>query len=117
MTLKFLADENFNLAILRGLLRRNPQIDIARVQDVGLSGAEDIRVLNWAASNNRIVLTHDLRTMPDFAYECIAKSETMLGVIVMRPDIKPGTAIDDILLILECLSSQELENSVLRLPL
>ena len=38
---RFLADENFNNAILRGLLRRKPDIDIVRVQDVGLSGASD----------------------------------------------------------------------------
>lgn len=37
--LRLAADENFNGDIVRGLLRRNPQIDIVRVQDVGLSGA------------------------------------------------------------------------------
>ncbi len=45
---RFLADENFNNAILRGLLRRKPDIDIVRVQDVGLSGASDPEILAWA---------------------------------------------------------------------
>ena len=35
------ADENFNNNIVRGLFRRNPQLDIVRIQDVGLSGADD----------------------------------------------------------------------------
>ncbi len=35
------ADENLNNDIIRGLLRRNPDIDIVRVQDAGLSGADD----------------------------------------------------------------------------
>jgi hypothetical protein len=35
------ADENFNNDIVRGVLRRNPRLDIVRVQDVGLSGAKD----------------------------------------------------------------------------
>jgi hypothetical protein len=39
--LRFAADENFNGDIVRGLLRRNPKLDIVRVQDVGLSGADD----------------------------------------------------------------------------
>jgi hypothetical protein len=39
--LTFLADENFHRAIVRGLLRRKPDLDIVRVQDVGLSGVDD----------------------------------------------------------------------------
>jgi len=33
--LLLVADENFNNDILRGLLRRNPLLDIVRIQDVG----------------------------------------------------------------------------------
>ena len=43
------ADENFNNNIVRGLFRRNPQLDIVRIQDVGLSGADDLTILEWAA--------------------------------------------------------------------
>jgi len=34
--LKLAADENFNNDIIRGLLRRKPDLDIVRIQDVGL---------------------------------------------------------------------------------
>ena len=34
--MRFLSDENFNGAILRGLMRRLPTLDVIRVQDVGL---------------------------------------------------------------------------------
>lgn len=47
------ADENFNNDIIRGLLRRKPDLDIVRVQDVGLSGADDPTVLEWAAQEGR----------------------------------------------------------------
>ena len=115
--MKFLADENFGSAILRGLLRRNPDIDIIRVQDHGLANTDDPIILEWAANQDRIVLTHDLRTMPDFAYERIARQQKMPGVIAMRQDIHIGTAINDILLIIECMTAEELENGILRLPL
>ncbi|MCP4418480.1 MAG: hypothetical protein GY805_17820 [Chloroflexi bacterium] len=115
--LKFLADENFGSAILRGLLRKNSILDIVRVQEHGLSSTEDPLILEWAAKHDRIVLTHDLRTMPDFAYQRIANQQKMPGLIVMRPDIRVGTAIDDILLIADCITSEELADSVLRLPL
>jgi predicted nuclease of predicted toxin-antitoxin system len=57
--LKFLADENFDNTIVRGLFRRHPKLDIVRVQDVGLSGKDDPTVLEWAAQEGRILLTHD----------------------------------------------------------
>jgi hypothetical protein len=43
--LRLAADENFNSDIVRGVLRRSPDLDLVRVQDVGLSGADDQAVL------------------------------------------------------------------------
>lgn len=53
----FLADENFNNHIVRGVLRQNPSVDILRIQDVDLSGANDPTVLEWAAQHGRVVVT------------------------------------------------------------
>ncbi|MEI1374852.1 DUF5615 family PIN-like protein [Nostoc sp. UHCC 0926] len=35
------------------MLRRNPNIDIIRVQDVDLSGKDDPTILEWAAQEDR----------------------------------------------------------------
>ncbi len=50
MILLFLADEDFNRRILRGLRRRLPLLDIVRAQDVGLITRPDTKVLEWAAN-------------------------------------------------------------------
>lgn len=78
--LKLLADENDN-TIVRGLSRRKPSIDIVRVQDVALSGEDDPTILAWAAQENRILLTHDVTTITQYAYKGVAKDQTMSGVI------------------------------------
>jgi predicted nuclease of predicted toxin-antitoxin system len=57
--IKLVSDENFDGDILRGLLRRMPGLDVARVQDVGLAQAPDPTVLAWAAGEQRILLMHD----------------------------------------------------------
>jgi len=44
---RFLADENFNNDILRGLASRAAHVDIVRVQDVGLYGTDDPTILAW----------------------------------------------------------------------
>jgi Domain of unknown function (DUF5615) len=61
--LRWLADENFNNDILRALFRRDPTMDIVRVQDVGLSGVNDPALLVWAADAKRVLLTHDVSTI------------------------------------------------------
>ena len=66
--IRLAADENFNNNIVRGLLRRNPEIDIVRAQDTGLGGADDPVILEWAAQNNRVLLTHDVKTITGYAY-------------------------------------------------
>lgn len=67
--LRPLADENFNGDIVRALLLRQPDLDIVRVQDVGLAGVGDPDILAWAAENNRIILTHDRATLPQRSFE------------------------------------------------
>jgi len=66
--LSLLSDENFNGDIVRGMSLRQPNLDLVRIQDVGLQAVSDPAILDWAASNERILLTHDRATMPDFAY-------------------------------------------------
>ena len=51
--LRLLADENFNGDIVRALLLREPDLNIVRVQDVGLAGVDDPDILAWAATNDR----------------------------------------------------------------
>ncbi len=52
--LRLLADENLNSDLVRGLQRRKPDLDIVRAQDVGLSGADDPALLEWAAQERRM---------------------------------------------------------------
>lgn len=76
--LKFLADENFDNTIVRGVFRRKPSVDIVRVQDVGLSGEEDPTILAWAAQEDRILLTHDVATIT----QCYQTKELILMNLV-----------------------------------
>ena len=72
--LPLLIDENLNHRILRGLRRRLPHLDYAIAQNIGLRGANDPQILARAAEARRILLTHDLRTIPKHAYERVNAS-------------------------------------------
>jgi predicted nuclease of predicted toxin-antitoxin system len=75
--LLLVSDENFNNDIVRGLLRRKPDLDIIRVQDVGLRSQDDLTILEWAAQERRVVLTHDAATMTYFAYERVRAGKSI----------------------------------------
>ncbi|MBE9055230.1 DUF5615 family PIN-like protein [Sphaerospermopsis sp. LEGE 08334] len=114
--LKLLADENFDNTIVRGLLRRRSNIDIVRVQDVGLLGEDDPIILAWAAQEGRILLTHDVATITQFAYERVAQGLSMPGVIEVGTNAQIGQVIEDILLIIDCCLEGELEGQIQYLP-
>jgi len=111
------ADENFNNDIIRGLLRRNPRLDIVRIQDVGLSGASDMAVLEWASREGRVLLTHDVSTLTRHAYDRAKAGLQMPGVFEVSRAVPVGTAIEDILLLGELSLPGEWEGQIGYLPL
>jgi hypothetical protein len=114
--IRFTADENFNNAILRGLFRRYSDLDIVRIQDAGLSGADDQTILEWSAEEGRIPLTHDVSTITHFAYERIQAGELMPGEFEVGWGVSIGTVIEDILLISATSVEGEWEGQVRYLP-
>lgn len=113
----FAADENFNNDILRGLMRRNPELDIIRIQDAGLSGADDRAALEWAAQQGRVLLTHDVTTITHYAYDRIKSGLGMPGVFEVGYALPISQVINDILLIAECSLDGEWEGQIHYLPL
>jgi hypothetical protein len=93
--LRLAADENFNGDIVRGPLRRNPKLDIIRIQDVGLSGAGDSSVQQWAAAQGRVVITHDISILAKHALDRVVAGQPMPGVFEVRSVAPIGQAIDD----------------------
>lgn len=115
--LRLLIDENIDLRILRGLLRRIPQLDFIIPLHAGLAGLKDSELLRWAAREDRTILTHDIKTMPPYAKQLLAQGEPMAGVIVVPDRLQIGVAISDLELLLECLSQSDLRDRIMHLPL
>jgi len=110
-------DENFNNDIVRGIRRRNADIDIVRVQDEGLSNTDDPIILAWAAQTGRLFFTHDVATMTYYAYERVRAGKPMPGVFEVSRNVPIRIAIEQIILIAECSFEGEWEGQVRYLPL
>lgn len=115
--MKFAADENFDNDILRGLFRVLPNLNMVRIQDAGLSGVEDPEVLEWCARENRILLTHDVRTITKFAYDRLEIGLEMPGVFEISKRLAVNVAIQELILIATCSEPEEWANQVWFLPL
>jgi predicted nuclease of predicted toxin-antitoxin system len=115
--IKFLSDENFDGDIVRGLRRQHPELDLVRVQDVELSSTPDTVILSWAAKEDRVLLTHDRDTMPNFAYARVRAGEPMPGVFLVSDQMPKGAAIEQLWLAVECLLPEDCKNLVTYFPI
>lgn len=115
--MRLLFDENFNQRIVRSLKLELPNLEFEIAQNCGLKGKPDPQVLEWASENGFILVSHDLKTVPKFAYQIVAEDKTMLGVIAVPDDLPIGQAIDELVITIQCSLPKELENRVLHLPL
>lgn len=115
--LRFLADENFNGHIFRGLRRAVPGLELIRVQDVGLMEADDDPILEWAAENQFIVISHDIKTMPGFAWARVRQHLPMIGLFMVPRSVGIGAAILDLAILGEDSAPQEWIDQVVFLPL
>lgn len=116
--LKFFADQNFNEDIIREVLNRTETtIDIVLAHDVGMEETPDPEILEWAAQNGRVVLSHDRKTMQGYAYARVIAGLPMPGLFLVVKGQPMGPVVQDILAVAESSFEGEWENRVEYLPL
>lgn len=108
--LRLAADADVKGGIVHGLRLRRPDIDLVRAQDALPQGTPDPQVLDWAAADNRVLITNDRDTMTGHAIQRVLDGLPMPGIIVTADWQSIGSAIDDILLIAVCLSPEEMRD-------
>ena|SRR2546427_12773675 len=117
MRVRFQADADFNRIIIKAVLRREPTMDFQTAESVNLIGLHDLEVLAIAAKADRVLLTHDRRTMPKHFAEFI-RSETSSGVIIVpqRTGVR-AKVVEDLILIWTASEASEWVNRIQSLPL
>jgi len=115
--LKLLIDENLDQRILRGLQLHVPHLPYTVVQETGLVGAQDATLLQWAATNRHVLITHDRKTMLKAAHERVLAGQKTAGLVIVKKEVPLNRAIEELVLLLECSTESELENQVVFIPL
>ena len=116
MRVRFLADANFNQRVVASLLLREPQIDFGLPQDLIPEGTKDPAVLELGATLGRVIVTHDVRTMPTHFQEFV-NEHACAGLILVPARLAIRDATEDLLLIWQASEAEEWMNQIRRLPL
>jgi uncharacterized protein (DUF433 family)/predicted nuclease of predicted toxin-antitoxin system len=115
--LKLLIDENLDQRILRGLQLRLPSLAYTIAQEASLAGAPDALLLQWAADNQHVLVTHDRKTMLKAAHRRITSGQKTAGLVIVRKELPLKRAIEDLLVVLECCTETDIENQVVFIPI
>ena len=78
----FLADENIESYLVEALVQRVPSIDIVSVHEEELVATDDRVILQWAADNERMVITRDISTMRAIADFRVRNGMGMPGLVI-----------------------------------
>jgi hypothetical protein len=116
MTIRFQADVNLNQIIVRAARRREPGLDFQTAETAGLASLPDPEVLARAAEDGRILVTHDLQTMPRH-FAAFITTRQSAGLLLIPQHLAIASAVDDLLLIWSTMEAEEWTNLMWYLPL
>jgi hypothetical protein len=116
MKVRFQADADLNQIILLATMRREPAIDFQTAMAAGLPGVDDPKVLTRAATDGRVLVTHDRKTMPRHFAEFIDR-EASPGLLVIPQSLSVAAAVEDLILIWSVTEAEEWINRISILPL
>jgi Domain of unknown function (DUF5615) len=114
---RFLADADLNFDIVTGVCRKEPAIDFRSAQDALTEGMNDNRVLALAAAEGRILVSHDVSTMPGHFARFLEEEERSPGVI-LRSQVTPiSECIEELVLVWVTSEPNEWKDRLTFLPL
>jgi hypothetical protein len=116
MIVRYQADADLNQAIVTGVLRQQSTIDFQTAVAARLEGVLDPEVLAIAAGQQRILVSHDRKTMPSEFAEFITTHQSA-GVIIVSRKLSIEVVIDELVLIWAASSAEEWVDRIAKLPL
>ena len=114
--IRFLADADFNHAIVKGCRRQEPAMDFLSANEAKLEGVPDSEVLAPAAEQKRILVTHDRQTMPHHFGEFLVSGRCSPGVFIVSQYASIGDVIDELVLIWAASEAGEWVDRLIDIP-
>jgi predicted nuclease of predicted toxin-antitoxin system len=91
-------------------------INFQTASEGNLRDLSDLEVLALAAGEDRILVTHDRRTMPRHFADLVSKRKSP-GVMIVAQRVSINVAIEELLLVWAASDAEEWVNLIVDLPL
>ena len=91
-------------------------MDFQTAEEASLSGKPDYEVLEIAASQDRVLVTHDRKTMPD-AFGVFVTRRQSSGVLIVPQSLPVVVAIEELLMVWTASDAEEWTNMISPIPL
>ncbi|MGH9837198.1 MAG: DUF5615 family PIN-like protein [Blastocatellia bacterium] len=115
MKIKYQADADLRQPIVDGVLRREPLIDFKSANEANLEGVPDPEVLAKAADEGRVLVSHDVHSLPGHFIGFIA-TRTSPGVILINQNLPYSLAIEGLIRLWLTDDAENWENALSFLP-
>ena len=116
MSVRFQADADLNHNIVTATRQREPGIDFLSSADLNLEGVPDREVLEHAAAQGRILITHDRRTMPRHFQARLEAGKSSPGILIVPQNAPLKSVVDAIVLIWAASDPDDWRNQIHHLP-
>ena len=119
MKIRFLLDENLDPAINRGLIQRDPAIDIVCIGDAEAppKATADPAILVYVERTARLLVTNNRVSLPGHLAAHFAAGRRHWGIFQMGDQLSLGEVIDELSLLWEVSEAEERRDIVEWLPL
>ncbi|MCX6599923.1 MAG: DUF5615 family PIN-like protein [Acidobacteria bacterium] len=114
--IRFLADADLRYGVVKALRRKEPAIDFASADDAGLAGVPDPEVLEIAAQQGRILVSHDRRTMADHFRARLAAGKSSPGVFLVPQSLPIGQVVEALMMVWAASEPADWEDQLRYLP-
>jgi Domain of unknown function (DUF5615) len=116
LSIRFQADNDLKFAIVKAVRRREPAVDFASAREAGIEGVGDPELLERAAKDDRVLVSHDRRTMLNYLRKHLAAGKPSPGLLVVSQGAPIGLVVEAIVLLWAVADPAELRDQVYHLP-
>ncbi|MFN0107189.1 MAG: DUF5615 family PIN-like protein [Bryobacteraceae bacterium] len=116
MIIRFQADNDLKFGIVKAVRRREPAIDFVSAQQAGLAGVPDPELLDRAAAESRVLVSHDRRTMLNHFRDHLAAGKSSPGLLIVSQDAAVGDVVEAVVYVWSLSDPAELRDRAYYLP-
>jgi len=106
----YLDEDSMNRALLMALRQR--EIDVTTVSEVKREGFSDEDQLLWAAENNRVICTYNIRDFSKLHRLFLSEGRIHAGILLMHQDFSIGERLYGLSVLVASVTAEDMRNQM-----